>query len=50
MKPKQTKKEKIGDAGKPDSDYKLIIVLGTALLLAIILICVIIFTTPTVIT
>jgi hypothetical protein len=50
MKPKQTKKEKKGDAGKSGSDNKLIIVLGTALLLAIILICVIIFTTPTVVT
>jgi hypothetical protein len=46
---KKPEKRKKGKTGSPDSDYRLIIVLGTALLLAILLICAIMLTTPTVI-
>jgi hypothetical protein len=46
---KRPEKGKKGKTGSPDSDYKLLIVLGTALLLAILIICAIMLTTPTVI-
>lgn len=46
MKTKRTGKEKPEKPGKAESDYKLIIVLGTALLLAILMICAVMLTTP----
>jgi hypothetical protein len=49
MKTKRPEKEKKGKNGQSSSDYKLLIVLGTAFLLAILLICAIILTTPTII-
>ena len=47
MKTRPTKNKKRGKADTPDSDYRLIIVLGTALLLAILIICAIMLSTPT---